>query len=491
MRTIEYFMLFLALCTFVLCQKQRKQETTAEQQTTTITKLCSNETSLNNNSRTATAINANFNCNCGFETFPPLGSTGRYEINCKNKELDNKLFDAELLPAQTQILIVSWNNFEAIPEFIAPKLETLDISNNNITTIDDNNFRKTSNLIDLNLSWNRIAVISTDAFAGLSALKRLDLSHNQLRQFTINVFFPLQNLEALILSGNKYLNETFNRDDMDLYFKLGVPATLVRLEINDANLNAIDVHLGTSLREIYLKYNRFTQAPRNLPASLELIDFSGNMFETLESRFLNNQVNLRELHLTKTASLKTIEENAFYHLTHLRVLNLEGCKGLTDFNGNAFGTNSPDNSTLLQHLERVSLKGAHLERLPPGLATAFQHLERLDLYGNPLICDCNLEWVRALNLETYGRCQEPSELKNVLLSQLRRKRLQCYYWSKYFYALFHAILILCLLAICAIPIWLLILCMRPSRRMRLQKIGASSPYARITIESNRAEDNYF
>lgn len=485
MHSTNIFAFFVTIYGIVQCQS-----TAAVQQTTTITKLCSNGTSVSNVSRTASAINENVNCICDFETNPPLGSIGRYEINCKNREFDNKMFDAELLPEQTQVLIISWNNFERLPMFIGPKLESLDISNNNITTLADKGFNKTPNLIELILSWNRIEVISLDAFAGLNALKRLDLSHNQLKQFTLNVFFPLKNLEALILSGNKYLNETFSRDDMDLYFKLGVPTTLVRLEINDANLDSIDVHMGTGLKEIYLKYNRFTKAPNNLPASLELVDYSGNMFEKLEPRFLSNLHDLRELHITRTATLKSIEEDAFYHLKRLRVLNLEGCKNLETFNGNAFGCIAK-NDTILQHLERVSLRGTKLQRLPSTLSAAFQHLERLDLYGNPLNCDCQLEWVRALNLETYGRCQEPSELNNALLSQLRQKRLQCYYWSRYFYALVHAILILFLLAICAIPIWLLILCMRPSRRMRLQKIGASSPYARITIESNRAEDNYF
>lgn len=484
MHSIELFASFVAIYSIVECQS------VTVQQTTTITKLCSNGTSVSNVTQTASAINENFNCNCNFETNPPLGSIGRYQINCKNKEFDNNMFDVELLPEKTQVLIVSWNNFETVPIFIGPKLESLDISNNNITTIKDTDFSQNPNLIELILSWNRIEVISLDAFFGLNALKRLDLSHNQLKQFTANVFFPLKNLEALVLSGNKYLNETFSRDDTDLYFTLGVPFTLVRLEINDANLDSIDVHMGTGLKEIYLKYNRFTKAPTNLPASLELVDFSGNMFEKLQHKFLDNLNNLRELHITKTATLRSIEEAAFYHLKHLRVLNLEGCKNLEAFNGNAFGSETSDNA-VLQHLERVSLRGTKLQKLPSSLSAAFQHLDRLDLYGNPLNCDCQLEWVRALNLETYGRCQEPSELRNVLLSQLRQKRLHCYYWSKYFYALFHAILILCLLAICAIPIWLLILCMRPSRRMCLQKIGASSPYARITIESNRAEDNYF
>lgn len=467
---------FVVQCQHVSQQAQQQQS---------ITKLC------DSNTNGALTLTGNGVCDCVLDTSSTNSKLEHYRVTCKNRQLTNIYFDAEHLSDSVKILIMSWNKFEFVPKFFGNQLQILDMSHNNITTIDDEIFEKLPILVELDLSWNHIVIISVNAFHALNTLKRLDLSHNQLKHLSTNLFSPLHTLEVLILSNNYYLNETFHQNEIDLYSTLGVTNTLARLEINDANLNRLNLELGIGLKEIYLNYNNFVIPPVSLAIGIELIDLSGNLFTELKTNFLSNQSKLRELHMRKMPTLKYIRAHAFNNLTSLRVLDLDDSKVLTHFDPMAFNGMEINTTISTRYLERINLRNTHIERLSASLEMVFSRLERLDLYGTPLICDCQLKWLKKIKLDTYGRCSQPDELKNALLTNLPKKRLVCNYWSKPFYALFHAILILSLLGICAIPIWLIVLYVRPSRRARLQKVGASSPYARITIESNRAEDNYF
>lgn len=432
-------------------------------------------------------------CECGVET-GVANDTARYQVTCTKRYLNNARFAAAGVPARAELLLLASNEFTAVPTINSSKLSVLDLSTNRITVVQNRSFELLTALIELNLEHNQIDLIELNAFDGLTELKRLDLAHNRLKSLYANIFRPLRTLEALILSRNHQLNETLH--EQPLFTSLGVTATLSRLELNDVSLQTLDLQNGTGLIELYLRYNYLSTAPTNLPINVQLLDLSGNQFGQIDQHFLPAENSLRELHLQQVLTLTAIDRYAFHNLTHLRVLNMDGCRNLQSFHPLAFNrlplTGSANEPTdfAATSLERINLRNAMLERFNLGEAGSDLHWEQIDLYGNPIICDCHSKWLRNIKFDTYARCAQPQALQNRSLRKLPRNSFVCDFWPKLVHVFMHSVLVLCIVVLGAVPIWLLIVLIKPSRRVKLQRIGASSPYAPITIDTSRAEDYY-
>lgn len=407
-------------------------------------------------------------------------------IHCENRKFQNENFAAEILPAVTTSLDMSWNEFQVVPNFVGNDLSTLDMSHNALTVIDDNNFGKVKNLTELNLSWNQIEALSVNAFARLENLLKLDLSRNLLRKITNNVFSTLPAMTHLILSRNRFLNETFSARYVDLYIALGVSTQLNTLEIEDANLDSIDLLNGVGLKVIKLKCNNFEQLPY-IPRSVKYLDLSENPLRKLEAKAIPHLDDLEEIYLNDMPRLSSIQEYAFFGLPKLRVLSLEGSWKLTFFSGEAFGDYDALNGSVTS-LEVLNLRGTSLKYIDETLVTALDKINQFDLNGTPLICNCDLRWIKEIGLETNGRCYQPQELRGQLLTEVSDSDLKCRRWSAWVYKTLNGLMILLLLVLCGVATWLIVMGLRPSRRGHLQKVGAASPYARVTIEPNRADD---
>ncbi|XP_017050646.1 leucine-rich repeat-containing protein 24 [Drosophila ficusphila] len=82
-------------------------------------------------------------------------------------------------------------------------VELLDLSYNDITTIDDDSFKTTIHLLNLTLAHNAIHTIYGDAFSELARLRYLDLSYNRLEQIDEHILESNNQLIHLNLEGNK------------------------------------------------------------------------------------------------------------------------------------------------------------------------------------------------------------------------------------------------------------------------------------------------
>lgn len=419
-------------------------------------------------------------CRCEIATITSFA----LKIDCQENEFNNIRFEAELLPVFTETLDMSWNRFEYIPEFVGEDLRSLDMSHNRITTVDDHNFAKLRNLRQLNLSYNQIKALSIDAFTGLTQLVKLDLSRNELRRITINVFSPLTRLMHLNLSRNRYLNDTFSRGDMDLFLALGVTPNLRTLEIEESDLIYLDISGGVHLETIHLKFNEFVQIP-DIPRGIVHLDFSGNPLRTLTAKCLPHLTELQALYMTDMPNLTTVDEYALFGLPSLRIVSFEGSWNLNDFDSAAFGANDVLNDTDTK-LEELNLRGTNFKSINESVV--FDKLTVLDLAGTPMVCDCGVKWIVELDLETNAECMTPPELRGRKVSQVTVDQLKCKRFPPWVYQMLNGLLVLLLLVMCGVATWLIVTGIRPSRRNQLQKVGATSPYARVTIEPNRAED---
>ena len=103
-----------------------------------VTRLCNFEKPLINHTETTTG---KF-CDCESFNKPPFGQPA-IKIDCVQsdvKNLNNDVFRAELLPSATDELVLAWQSFTKIPQFVSSSLKSLDLSNNQIDSISENSF---------------------------------------------------------------------------------------------------------------------------------------------------------------------------------------------------------------------------------------------------------------------------------------------------------------------------------------------------------------
>lgn len=429
-------------------------------------------------------------CACQTKSRKPWGEIYQ-EIDCRNRAWSQDNFAAEILPVGTEVVDLSFNNFRYVPDFIGKRLKNLKMNHNNITAIDEHNFIKVFNLVTLDLSWNSIEQVSMNAFAQLSSLQELNLSRNRLKYLQPNIFSPLVSLIHLILSENP-LNKTFDQADVDLIVTLGVTPRLEKLEMDYCNLNMINIRQGVGLNRVSFRFNNFLTLP-DVPREIEILDFSGNPIKILTAKFLPHLYKLHTLYLEDMPNLTEIKEYALFGLPRLHYLNLQGSKNLSYFSEHAFGTNVILNETDTV-MEKLNMRGTNLRFMNSSLRFAFENIRVFDLSGNPFFCDCEVIWIKELNVETGAKCDRPNLMRGKLVSDISTEQLVCRERTWLFRAM-TVLLILLLIVLCAVATYLIMMGIKPSRRQHLQKLGASSPYARITtstvvIDPNRAENAY-
>lgn len=406
--------------------------------------------------------------------------------NCQYGNITELATDLTTLRPNVENLILSWNCFKFVPRITSESLRLFDLMENEIIELDETMFEALPMLIDLNLSWNRIEAISMNAFQGLKSLKFLNLAGNRLNVLSSNIFSHLNSLEHLILSHNVRLNETFESPDIDLFVSLGVTTMLKVVEVNNCSLRHIDLSQGVNLEEIQLRSNDFLQTP-NIPLQVSTLDLSRNPFVTISAKFLPHLPELRSLVLEDMNRLSRIEDFAFVDLPNLKELNIQNCWNLTHFSALAFGDAEYLKKTDF-NLTTLNLRGGFLTTLNSTLLPVFLSIEKVDLFGNPFICDCNVEWLKAVT-ETNAVCVVPKSLRGQFISEIDEDRLECVRWPSWLVRTMNGLLVLLLLLLCGAATWLVVMGLRPSRRDVLQKIGAHSPYARVTIQPNQAEYN--
>lgn len=145
------------------------------------------------------------------------------------------------------------------------KLQSVNLSGNQIKGIRETVFYDAPNLKFLDLSDNQISEFTSNAFEKLGSLEILDLSRNQIATIPFELFQPLTSIV--------YLNLRFNR----VQIKFGIFPDFVKTL--DLSYNNIDIHH---------KFKIFS-----LLNNLETLLLHGNKIESIHSSILES--NLRFL----------------------------------------------------------------------------------------------------------------------------------------------------------------------------------------------------
>lgn len=195
-------------------------------------------------------------------------------------------------------------------------VELLNLSHNDITTLDNVCFEGLIYIINLTISHNALHTIYLDSFSSLRQVEFIDLSYNRLEYFDERIFETNTKLTKLDLSGNKFMslqNKPLLRS-----------STIKYLRLNGAQVTYI-----------------YPQTFKEIP-NLQEVDISNNLMITLSATAFNSLHNLKSINLEQN---RWICDNGFDATLKLLKrkgveINLQSCEMKFEMYTN-FKTNQP------------------------------------------------------------------------------------------------------------------------------------------------------
>ncbi|XP_041980083.1 leucine-rich repeat neuronal protein 2-like [Aricia agestis] len=350
----------------------------------------------------------------------------------------------------SETVVCSYDNRVLDKDYTLPiSVYSLDLSRNNLTKVVPTELLKSNSLTELILSKNRINIMQGNSFQ-LPELRRLDLSDNNL--LTLDVFKNINKLEYLNIANNKFttfenikfhnlaqlkeivldsnnLGPSLENNNLFDRNEYGLTNEIASLSISGINLNKVHENFfvdAYNLRKLVISNNNIKDV-FELPFTLEYLDLSDNPIEELSSEDFNDLVALKVLKLNNLW-IKEIKEYTFANLPALTSLELERNFNLTGFSEMAFGQRVLDDADDFA-LERLSLKSSRLHTLDEKLLVPFGQLLHLDLQGNFWRCDCHLVWIKQLQIPArdyaHARCFTPKTFFNGRIFDIDAKYFVC------------------------------------------------------------------
>ncbi|XP_045776179.1 toll-like receptor 4 [Maniola jurtina] len=239
------------------------------------------------------------------------------------------------------------------PFLVSGTLQFLDISNCNISTINQQFFENVTSLTTLDLSNNPLRALESGVFDTLTSLETLKLNDCKLSTLAENLFSALVNLKNLELAGNYLMNTNWPE----------VLGTLTRLEYLNLRKSGL-----VSLSED--TFSNCTNLVSLILAENELRDMD-------VAATLGNSVNhLELLDLSNCKIQGPIAGDAFANSSRLKSLYLSG--------NPLFAPDLEEALAPLPKLERLFLSNCGLRNLPDSF-NVFENLLELDISHNPLV----------------------------------------------------------------------------------------------------------
>ena len=253
------------------------------------------------------------------------------------------------------------------------KLTYLNLSRNTLSALPAGVFSGLTKLTFLSLSRNTLSALPDDVFSDLTALESLYLYDNALESLPAGVFSGLTALKLLWLYGNAELST----------LPAGVFSDLTALEKLRLNSNALTelpagVFSGlTALKELWLHNNALTSLPADVFSDLEalkLLRLYNNGLTSLPAGVFSGLTALEELLLRENA-LTSLPAGVFSGLTKLKTLWLHD-NALESLPAGVFSG--------LTKLKNLLLRDNALTSLPAGVFSGLEELGLLDLHNNDL-----------------------------------------------------------------------------------------------------------
>ncbi|XP_039484172.1 leucine-rich repeats and immunoglobulin-like domains protein 3 [Drosophila santomea] len=441
-------------------------------------------------------LNVLFDCDkLHLERVPVLPSYVQTLHLANNKLNDTTVLEIRNLSNLTKVSLKR-NLLEVIPKFIGlsglkhlvlannhitsissealaalPLLRTLDLSRNQLHSIELNSFPKPNSLVHLILSFNEITNVNEHSFAALNNLTDLELNNNRLSTLPIRVFKNLNRLKKLALNFNQLEINWSTFRGLESMKNLQLKSNKIRA-LQDGvfyvmhNIETIDLAMNqisslsrqglfnlTKLRHLNLSYNAISRIEVDtweFTQSLEVLDLSNNAINEFKPQHLDCLHRLKTLNLAHNR-LQYLQENTFDCVKNLEELNLRR---------NRLSWIIEDQSAAapfkaLRKLRRLDLHGNNLKQISSKAMSGLNNLEILNLGSNVLasiqvnafehmlrlnklvfkslnfICDCDLIWFqqwlknRFPQQAEHAVCGYPEHLQDRHLKSLSSSELVC------------------------------------------------------------------
>ncbi|XP_041461589.1 toll-like receptor 4 [Lytechinus variegatus] len=300
-------------------------------------------------------------------------------------------------------------------------LEVLNMSNNGILQINPSNQNWTLNVTHINLRKNALRTLFVSAFHGLRNLILLDLRENNLVELTLTAF---SRLRSLYLNNIENPYGVLRPGESFLTLKSLVDLRLRHGYINGAILFNTEekVSLFDGLSNL-----RFLDLSENQPLGIVLPHDVFRQLSALQELTLDD-CHIRHINPLLFLGLRSLQklslkENRitqlsyeFMFLFHLTDINL---------NGNVISYLGPSTFSTNKKLSIISLAHNQLTNLDQRtIKPIIFSIVSLDLSNNPIICDCDLNWlVGLLNKNLHLAQEDNTHCSQASLKPFRLKPL--------------------------------------------------------------------
>ncbi|XP_065538432.1 leucine-rich repeat neuronal protein 4 [Lathamus discolor] len=269
-------------------------------------------------------------------------------------------------------LQLTYSSLTAFPVCLPETLETLDLSNNLLEEMNGTQIANLPRLRVLSLRQNQLWSVRWGSEV-LSSLLSLDLSFNKLSSVPSCHSSALPNLRWLSLSGNPLI------EIQPLAFSCYPQLQFLNLS---ATLLGRDDSRG--IRESAFAISTSPSEATNRPGNINVLDLSRTFLEKIQPEWTRDLPNLRSLHLTKMSRLRSLDTDFFKSMPALQELNCQDSHLLAFVQTEMFDS--------APHLSQLSFENCNLSSFNPWNTNSSDNII-INLYGNPLICDCQLSWL--------------------------------------------------------------------------------------------------
>uniref|UniRef100_A0A2H8TLK4 Chaoptin n=1 Tax=Melanaphis sacchari TaxID=742174 RepID=A0A2H8TLK4_9HEMI len=278
-----------------------------------------------------------------------------------------------------RVLDISYNNIKSIEDkYFSPmesSLSYLYMSFNNLHQVSRNVFGYLNNLIWLDLGHNNIAEVGFDSFKGSKRLQVFKISHNHLADLPNDLFKGFTELRLVDLSYNKLRvlpDMFFSEDNLEVL-------NMAHNELSRMPVLSFSTHSAGIVRDMDLSFNTITALPVfemfSRFKSLKRLNLAGNRLVHLEDSNFASLIHLTYLDLSHNNAL-SFENRGRMFLGLEQSLQHLGLKNISL-------TSIPE--LPLPSLINLDLSGNQISSVGPERASNLSSLRNLDLSHNELI----------------------------------------------------------------------------------------------------------
>ncbi|NWR19497.1 LRRN4 protein, partial [Emberiza fucata] len=265
------------------------------------------------------------------------------------------------------------SSLTAFPVCLPEALESLDLSNNLLEEVNGTEIANLPQLRVLSLRHNHLWAVSWGSET-LSNLLKLDLSFNKLSSVPSCHSSALPNLRWLSLAGNPLI------EIQPLAF-----SCYPQLQVLNLSATLLGQDDSRGIRDSAFAISTDPHEAMNRPGnSINVLDLSRTFLERVQPEWARGLANLRSLHLTNMPRLRSLDSDFLKSLPGLRELHCQDSHSLGFVQTEMFD-NAP-------HLSHLSFENCNLSSFNPWNTNSSDGIT-INLYGNPLLCSCQLSWL--------------------------------------------------------------------------------------------------